>query len=300
MTLLLTGAAGQLGPYLIRRFLRDGHQVVPWTQQWSQQIEGLAPRQIELASADAVAAAFADAAPQVVIHAAAMSNIAGCLADPAAARRINVAATAQLADLAAARGARMIYLSTDLVFDGEKGDYRETDAANPLSVYGTTKHDAEAPVLASPGGVVVRLPLVIGPTLTGRAKFFEQCAAALREQRPMNLFDDEWRTPISPRAVAEGLAMLVNEASDFAGTLHLTGPRRLSRYEIGVRLARAMGISDRCLVPASRLSITSPEPRPRDTSLNGDRWRAMFPAFQPAEFESDLRPSPGAPARHGS
>src|SRR5262249_57758387 len=132
------------------------------------------------------------------IHAAALASVADCQRDPARAERVNVQGTAQLAELAAKTGARFLFISTDLVFDGAKGNYGESDVPAPLSIYGRSKLAAEAPVLALPRGVVARLSLLFGPTLSERLSFFDQQLAALRQGRPGRLFAHAWRTPLAP------------------------------------------------------------------------------------------------------
>ena len=261
MRVLVTGASGQIGPYLLRLLRSAGCEVIAWSHQALQPVEGLQPRSVPLVDEAAIRLAFEDAAPDCVIHAAAMSAIADCLKDPAKASAINTRGTALLAELADGRAARMVYLSTDLVFDGEKGNYRETDPAHPPTCYGRTKLAGESAVLTASRGAVLRLPLIVGPTLTGRAKFFENLLASLRENRRVDLFHDEWRTPLTPDSVAEAIVMLA--LSPATGLFHVGGPQRLSRYEIGVAVAQAAGLSPEPIQAVSRLSIPSPEPRSR-------------------------------------
>jgi dTDP-4-dehydrorhamnose reductase len=170
----------------------------------------------------------------------------------------------------------MVFLSTDLVFDGEKGWYREDDLPAPLSVYGRTKAAAEQAVLAVPRGLVLRVSLLFGPSIVERPYFFDEQVVALREGRPLTLFNDEWRTPLSLASAARAVRMLVH--SDFAGILHLGGPERMSRLEMGQRLAVHLGMNPSVLVAVPRSSIPAAEPRPGDTSLDSSRWHALFPA----------------------
>ncbi len=286
MRFLITGASGQIGPYLLRVLRGQGHDLIAWSHRAAERVEGVTPQSVPLDDEAAIRRAFVDAAPDCVIHAAAMSAIAECLKDPAKAQAVNTRATAVLADLAAERAARLVYLSTDLVFDGEKGNYRETDLARPPTNYGRTKLAGEAPVLAIAGGAVLRLPLIVGPTLTGRAKFYENLLASLRDRRRVDLFHDEWRTPLTPDAVAEAIVLLAG--SRVAGLFHVGGPQRLSRYDIGVTIARAAGLSPDSIQAVSRLSVPSPEPRSRDTSLDSAKFRRMFPQFNPQPLEESL------------
>lgn len=291
MRILLTGASGQLGPYIVRRLLRDQHELTLWSQSWNEPVFGVPVRQIELSDFDASGRALAEAKPDVVIHAAAIANMQQALTDPSRAERVNTYATAALAELAAHHRARMIYLSTDLVFDGEhdgsQGGYTERDGARPLSCYAQTKLMGEGPVmLKEQVNLVLRLPLMIGPSLNNRIKFFDHLLAALRGKRKITLFDDEWRTPIAPDVVADALSLAVS--TGIAGLFHLAGPQRMSRYEIGTALARLINADPATIVAASRLSIESSEPRPRDTSLDATKWYAAMPQCPRPAFEESV------------
>src|SRR5438876_2163063 len=181
MRWLVTGASGQLGGYLLWHLRDGGEEVVAWSGSVSGEVSGVPLRIVDLTDAAATASAFRDAKPQAVIHAAALARVDECYRDPKRARRVNTDATGRLAELATEAGARFVYISTDLVFDGERAPYRESDPPQPLSVYGHTKADGETAALATPRSVVARVSLLFGPTLTGRPGFFDGLVAALRE-----------------------------------------------------------------------------------------------------------------------
>ena len=281
MRLLLTGASGLLGGYLRRELARTDAHLVAWGGPRS------APGTVSmnLADLDETTAAFRAARPDVVLHAAAVSSVAEAFRDPPRAWQINQLATERLAALADDAGARLVYVSTDLVFDGERGGYRETDPARPLSVYGCTKLAAEPAVLAA-SGVAARVSLLFGPGLDGRRGFFDEQVDSIRSGRPMRLFVDEWRTPLALVTAAEALVQIA--LSDFEGLLHLGGPERMSRHEMGARLARHLGCSDAHLLEATRESVSATEPRPRDSSLDSTLWRRAFPAVAWQGYEEAL------------
>jgi dTDP-4-dehydrorhamnose reductase len=179
-----------------------------------------------------------------------------------------------------------VLVSTDLVFDGEHAPYREEDTPAPLSVYGKTKVTAEEAVRSLPRGVVARLSLLYGPSLSGRPSFFDEQAAALRAGRPVTLFDNEWRTPLDLATAARALTALA--ASDVTGIVHIGGPQRLSRLEMGRQLAKFLGVERPNLVVVSRNDHPAAEPRPRDTSLDSSRWRGLFPSLPWPAWEEAL------------
>jgi dTDP-4-dehydrorhamnose reductase len=275
-TLLITGASGLLGAHLLRQLAAEGEQAVAWSGTRGGELFGFPLRPVDLTDADAVAEAFRAARPAAVIHAAALARIADCAREPERARSVNALATARLAELCAAAGARLAHVSTDLVFDGERAPYRESDEPTPLSAYGRAKAEGERAVLAHPGHCVARLSLLYGPSLTGRS-FFDEQVSALRAGRPVKLFTDEWRTPLDLPTAARALLELAG--AEVSGVLHLGGPERLSRHELGLLLAEALGADPALVVPARRQDVPAAEPRPRDTSLDSSRWRGLFPGL---------------------
>src|SRR5262245_16141947 len=275
MRWLVTGASGQLGGYLLRHLREHGEEVVAWSGSVCGEVCGVPLQAVDLADTASMPVPFHDAKPQAVIHAAALARVDECLRDPKRARRVNSHATARLAELSAEAGARFVYVSTDLVFDGERAPYRESDPPQPLSVYGHTKADGETAALAAPRSAVARVSLLFGPTLTGRPGFFDSLIANLRAGRPVTMFADEWRTPLAMPAAAAALVEIAR--SDVTGMVHVGGPDRLSRLEMGECIADHLGASRSALISASRNSITAAEPRARDVSLDSSRWRSLFP-----------------------
>jgi dTDP-4-dehydrorhamnose reductase len=284
--LLLTGASGQLGAYLLRRLARLPLDVIAWTGSRTGQLFEFPLLPIDLADQSAVRTAFHAATPDLVLHTAALARLADCHRDPQRAHQVNTAATATLADLCASAGARLVFVSTDLVFDGEGAPYRATDPPTPLSVYARTKAAAEAAVLAHPRHAVARVSLLFGPALNGRPSFFDEQVSALRAGRPITLFADEWRTPLDLDTAATALIEL--SLSNVNGVLHVGGPERLSRAEMGRQLAEALGVDSGVVVAVRREDVPAPEPRPRDTSLDSERWRALFPQLPWPRFAAAL------------
>jgi dTDP-4-dehydrorhamnose reductase len=284
---LITGASGQLGAYLLRELRRGADSVSAWSGTRSETLFGIPLEPVNLANADQVADAFRRAQPDTIIHAAAIATIAACYRDPEYANEINARASARLAELAAGPGARLVLVSTDLVFDGNSGWYTEGDTPAPLSVYGRTKMAAEQAVLAAPRATVARVSLLFGPTLTGREAFFEAQVRALRERKPIRCFTDEWRTPLGLATAARAIIALAR--SEFHGVMHLGGPERLTRLAMARQLATVLQLDPEVLVPATRDQLAAPEPRPRDVSLDASLWRQWFPAQPWPTFAEALR-----------
>jgi dTDP-4-dehydrorhamnose reductase len=293
MRILVTGASGQLGSYLLRELARQGnHEVIAWSGTQTGERFGCKLQPIDMADLYTAGSCLFEVKPDAIIHAAALASIAQCYCEPKKAKVVNGYACFELADIQAAWAVmivprhmcRMVMVSTDLVFDGKHAPYREDSEARPKSVYGRTKEMGEGLALCYPDvpNVVARLSLLFGPSLNGKPNFFDQQVAALRTRQPLALFTDELRTPLDYATAARGLIELAE--SDYTGILHMGGPERLSRYEMGLKLANALDADPSVFVPTERNAVPSPEPRPRDTSLDSSRWRSLsklqLPSFE--------------------
>jgi dTDP-4-dehydrorhamnose reductase len=286
MRIVLTGASGQLGAYLVDQLLTAGHDVDPWTGETKGTQCRLAFRPIDLRDDVKVQMALAEEDPDVVLHAAAMSGAEAVRRDPEQGNAVNVEATWRLARWCRDRGRRIVFTSTDLVFDGSQSWYHENDEPRPILVYGRTKLAAEQAVLAGPGGVVARLSLLYGASLCGRQGFFDFALAMLRTGRPLEFFDDEFRTPLDYKTAARALVRLAE--SDAQGVVHVGGRERVSRFELMSRAARVLGI-DASLARANRReNVTFVEPRPADVSLDTSRLQSLFPDLDRPAIEEAL------------
>jgi dTDP-4-dehydrorhamnose reductase len=272
---LVTGASGLLGGHLLAVLREQG-------------IEHAAVAGLDLSDELVAASVWERAGADVVIHAAAVSAMGACAQDPARAEQVNVGVTTNLARLARASGAKLVHVSTDLVFDGERAPYRESAPTSPISTYGRTKAQAEPVALSAPRAVVARLSLLFGPTRTARVGFFDSQLAALKGMRAITVFSDEWRTPLSLRAAAEALVAIAG--SEVEGLIHVAGPERMTRLEMGLRLARFVGAPEELAQPASRESVqTDPrEQRPRDVSLDTSLLASRFGGVASRSFEDEL------------
>jgi dTDP-4-dehydrorhamnose reductase len=286
MRILLTGATGLLGGHLLREFKERGADVVAWTATHSGTLFGARLHPVDLGNPEGIVQALREAKPECVLHTAALSSIADCHRDPERAWRINITGSALLAAEAECVGARFLHVSTDLVFDGEQGQYREEDLPNPLSVYGQSKLAAEEAVRRHERTLIVRCSLLFGLSLTARRGFFDHQLSALRGGQSLNLFQDEWRSPLSLRTAARALVALT--ASDQVGLLHIGGPERMTRLEMGERLAKYLGLKSPNITACSRQDAPTAEPRPRDVSLDSSRWRALFPSLPWPNYEEAL------------
>ena len=205
--------------------------------------------------------------PDAVAHCAAWSDLDRCEREPGRAFRINTDASRILAAACAETGSRFVFASSDMVFDGDKGDYAETDPVNPLSVYGESKVRAEEQIRqCCPNHAVARLALVYGSSITAGRSFSDKLVSAWREGKTTPLFTDQYRTPVHVVNLARALLELAE--SGFTGTIHLGGPEKVSRHAFGLRLAEAEGFPADRIRPSSLAEVMLSAKRPRDASLD--------------------------------
>ncbi len=256
----ITGAGGLIGNYIAQTppAVEPGWEVIGWTRP-----------ALDLTDFAAVERAFRNRPPQLIIHCAALSRSPACQADPALARRQNVEVTRQLAALAS--DIPFIFFSTDLVFDGRQGNYSETAAVNPLSVYAETKVEAEQIALANPAHSVVRTSLNGGTSPTGDRGFNEDLRCAWQAGKTVTLFTDEFRSPIPAVMTARAVWELAVEHR--SGLYHIAGSERLSRWQIGELIAKRW---PHARIRPGSLRGYQGAPRPPDTSLDCSKVQKLL------------------------
>jgi dTDP-4-dehydrorhamnose reductase len=292
MRILVTGASGKLGCYLLQH-LAGTDDVVAWTQGTRGEILGCSLTPVELTSARAVETAFEKSHPEVIIHTAAVTAVADCFLNPRLAHAVNAEGSRLLAELADGHDAQLIYVSTDMVFDGHEGWYTENATAKPVSTYGRSKLAGEQAVVAFRQHAVVRVSWMFGTALHQRKSFYDSMLRSIKHNEPMRLFDDEWRTPLSLRTAAVELSRLAH--SSLCGIFHLGGRERMSRFEMGRRLAKFLGGDENTVQAGKRSDVNFDEPRQADLSLDSTLWRQTFPAAQFPTWEEELKREEGRP-----
>jgi dTDP-4-dehydrorhamnose reductase len=254
---------------------------------------GLEPVRFDLADPAGFDRALDAARPDAVVHSAALADPDRCEREPELADAFNVAAAARLARLCRERGLRLVALSTDLVFAGDRAFAGEDDPAAPILAYGRSKLAGEVAVQAEdPAAVVLRVPLVHGRGHGSRATASEAIAWALRAGRSVRLFTDQVRTPVDPESIADAIARVL--AAGHAGRLHLGGPERVSRHELGLRVAAVLGLPAHLITPVRQADLPATARRPADVSLDGRRAQGVL-GWRPRPLDTGIRDGRAAP-----
>ncbi len=230
-----------------------------------------------------LAAAIRELRPDAVIHTIANANIDYCETHRDEVVGINVDLSREVAEAAQSVGARLVHCSTDNVFDGARGMYREDEATGPVNYYGMTKLRAEEAVLAEcPEAVIARVAIVMGLPLLGKGTpFLVRMANAAAEGRRIVTPPNEVRTPVD--VISLGRALIELADNDFAGVIHLSGSQRIERVAMMRLIAPRMGIDPALVEPGPADNL--PAPRPPDCSLDNGLARSVLKTALPGVLE---------------
>ena len=284
---LITGASGLLGRELCRQFRKAGWECLGLA--FSRLGGGLV--KVDLCRKDEVEKVLEEFEPHVIVHAAAERRPDVVAKQTEQARTLNVDATVQLTQLCRQRGAFLLYISTDYVFDGKSPPYLTSSPTNPLNTYGVTKRDGEVAVAKYEKGAVLRVPVLYGEVEeVGESAVTTLLTAVLNTSQQARLSDYEQRYPTHVQDVAEVCKCLCSrqwaEPGVGAGVWHCSGEDRLTKYSMACIIGRELGLPTDHLVPVRE--PTAGAPRPYDCRLDCTSTRAAFPTSQ-TPFVSGIR-----------
>ncbi|MBU6241529.1 MAG: dTDP-4-dehydrorhamnose reductase [Acidobacteria bacterium] len=260
MKVLVTGAAGQLGHELSRVFSGAGHEVVATSHAT-----------LDIADPAAVVSAVDSARPDWILHGAAWTAVDACESDPAKAEAVNGGGSRNVVAAAERVGARVLYVSTDYVFDGTKSTpYVETDRTNPQSVYGASKLSGEHAMRDS--DLVTRISWVCGYHGNNMVKTILRIASA---QPGLKFVDDQIGHPTFADDAAAGMLMLVEAGA--AGTFHLTNQGAVSWCGFARAVLEAAGEDPARVEPIATADLQPPRPakRPANSVLDNATLRGQ-------------------------
>ena len=283
--ILITGASGFLGYHLLRSSYARGLEVFGLYNSGAISFGHCTNLQVDLRNYIDMGNIIDDIEPDIVIHAAALTDANLCQTNKELSYDLNVEVTRNLAGICSDYQVPFVFTSTDLVFDGTKGNYNEDDTPNPLMVYGEHKLQAEQEVeRVYPSALIARCPLMFGALEASDKNYFPNFIKNLRDGKSSKLFYDEYRSVCGGKSIAEGLLHLCEEVS---GLVHLAGAERVSRYDFGVRIVEAFGLDKGLLESCSQKDIEMPAPRPADVSLNIQK--AISLGYAPRGYNDELK-----------
>jgi len=292
MKILVTGANGLLGQTLIMQLLEKKYKVTGTgrgpTRLVAAALEGYTYMDIDITDGPAISGFIVEEKPDLIVHAAAMTQVDQCELNKQECYNVNVTATRFIIDAAKIVGAKLVYVSTDFVFDGRGGPYSEEDVPAPVNYYGSTKLVAEHAVMESGlHWAIARTILVYGTSPSaGRVNIVGWVKAKLEQSLPINMVTDQVRTPTFVKDLARGIVLIIEK--DATGIYHLSGEEQMTPYEMAVETARFFGLDTSLVKESASPDIRQPAIRPPKTGFNIGKAKKEL-GFRPVSFSEGLR-----------
>lgn len=289
--ILVTGANGLVGQHLVQMLLENGFPVIATGKGPARfDIDRSALQYINADICDpfALQTIIEQEKPEIIIHSAAMSQVDDCELRQNEAHSVNVEATARLLLDAEEHSRFFIFLSTDFVFDGQKGNYLEDDDVNPVNWYGHTKLEAEAIVqTATIPWAIVRTCLVYGNApANGRNTILSMIRNNLQQGQHFKLVDDQWRTPTYVKDLVKGILLIIDQRA--TGIWHISGEEGFTPYQLGVSIARKGGWNPELIERVTASTFTQAGKRPVKTGFDITKARKEL-GYEPRSLDAALR-----------
>jgi dTDP-4-dehydrorhamnose reductase len=266
MKILVTGASGLLGSKVAELAFSEGHEVYSAFNQHT--INHGSPVRMDLTDLDSCRRVFENIRPEAVVHSAALTNVDLCEVEKETAWRINVYGTELIARLCKEFNCFMVFISTDYVFNGERGLYSEEDQPDPINYYGYTKLKAEEAVRSILNDYcIVRTSVIFGSKpAAGKINFALWILESLKQKRRINVVVDQINSPTLNTNLAEAILEILDRK--LMGLYHIAGATPISRYDFACLLAEEFKLERELIQPTTSDKINWIAKRPKNASLN--------------------------------
>jgi dTDP-4-dehydrorhamnose reductase len=288
MKILITGSNGLLGQHLIPQ-LADHHQVIamgrgPRRVSWGADVPY---HDLEITESQTIRDFIRQQAPDVLVHSAAMTQVDDCERDQEKSMAVNVQATENLLEACAHCKTHFIFLSTDFVFDGIKGNYQEEDPVNPVNWYGQTKVFAEKLVEAYPSAwSITRTCLLYGiPHGSFRTNIISWVKSSLEKKEKIRVVNDQVRTPTNVHDFATGIRLVLEQHA--AGRFHLSGNEVMTPYQLALATADYFSLDKTLIEEVNAETFSQMGKRPLKTGFNIAKAQEVL-GFSPGTLKSGL------------
>ena len=273
MKILITGAFGQLGNSL-KNFLSINDEVFRTGLNIPTGGKGL---QLNIVDKIMLKDIISSTSPDVIINLAALTNVDFCESNPEIAKEVNTNGVQNLVDVFSGK---IIHLSTDYVFDGLKGPYKEEDQINPISVYGKTKYDAEKIVLDKNNNLVLRANVLYNMFGNNNASFLNWVVNNLKNKNSIQVVNDQFNNPTWTESIAEILVNCLNK--DMSGLYHWGDQDYLSRYDFAIKIAESYNLKSDLIKQISTSQLKQMAPRPLNGGLDQSKLKKYLNITPPS------------------
>jgi dTDP-4-dehydrorhamnose reductase len=288
--ILITGSNGLLGQKLVELLLTQPHVHTIATASGKNRLpftQGYEYHEMDVTSAANIDTVFAATRPDVVIHAAAMTNVDQCEQEKENCWKLNVTAVEYIVEACRKYNVFLEHVSTDFVFDGKAGPYTETDEPNPVSFYGWSKFAAETIVRHS--GIawsIARTVLVYGIAHDmSRSNIILWVRKSLQEGKQIKVVTDQFRTPTLAEDLALGCYLIAKQRA--GGIFHISGKDFLTPYEMALMAADYFGLDKSLISPTDASAFTQPARRPPKTGFDLSKSREKL-GYEPRSFREGI------------
>jgi dTDP-4-dehydrorhamnose reductase len=273
MKILITGAFGQLGNSL-KNFLSINDEVFRTGLNIPTGGKGL---QLNIVDKIMLKDIISSISPDVIINLAALTNVDFCESNPEIAKEVNTNGVQNLVDVFSGK---IIHLSTDYVFDGLKGPYKEEDQINPISVYGKTKYDAEKIVLDKNNNLVLRANVLYNMFGNNKASFLNWVVNNLKNKNSIQVVNDQFNNPTWTESIAEILVNCLNK--NMSGLYHWGDQDYLSRYDFAIKIAESYNLKSDLIKQISTSQLKQMAPRPLNGGLDQSKLKKYLNIIPPS------------------
>src|SRR6056300_1548226 len=289
MKILFTGSNGRLGQKIAVATEKYPQHTFLATSRGVNRTKAMgtaAYASMDITNAADVSSVVGAFAPDVIIHGAAMTHVDECELHPKKATLMNVEGTRNIAHAANEVGAHVVHISTDFIFDGKDGPYKEDALAQPLSHYGWTKLEAEEIIQELPSWSILRTVLVIGMAEDlSRSNIVLWAKGALEKGQPINVVDDQYRTPTLAEDLAKGCQLI--EQHEAEGIFNISGKDFMSIMELVERVADYFDLDKSIINRVSSETLNQPAKRPPITGFYLTKSKNVL-GYNPHSFEEGI------------
>lgn len=292
MKILVTGANGLLGQHLTKMLLYSTEYEIIAAGRGNSRLPFVSNERynyfpLDITDGIAVNDFLFRHKPGIIIHAAAMTQPDACELNPIECWNVNVTATRFLVGAAEGINAKFIYISTDFVFDGTTGPYKETDTPNPVNYYGSSKLAAEKAVMESGlPWAIVRTVLVYGNILAGnRSNIVSWVKENAEQHKAIKVVSDQWRTPTFVEDLAKGILLVVEKNA--TGIYHISGEEGMSPFDMATAVADHLHLDKSMMTKVNADTFTQPAQRPLKTGFVIDKAKQDL-GYRPIPFKEAL------------
>ncbi|MGB9778967.1 MAG: dTDP-4-dehydrorhamnose reductase [Candidatus Bathyarchaeales archaeon] len=286
MKILITGASGLLGSKVAEVAVKKGFEV--YSCYSTHEVIFGNPLKLNILDFNSVLSTIEQINPNFVVHAAALTDVDLCEKEKNLAFNVNVLGTKNVVEACKRVNAHLVYISTDYVFSGEKGYYREQDETNPLNYYGFTKLEGEKIVKSSGlSYLIARASVIYGSRpAAGKVNFALWAIEKLKKGEVVKAVSDQFVSPTLNTNLAEMLLEAVER--NLTGVYHMSGATRVSRFEFVVKLAKIFNLELSLVKAVSMKDLKWVAKRPRDSSLNVDKAKSLL-KNKPLEVDEAIK-----------